>query len=118
MEEKAAGGLEYIDAFSGKTGHPNYKQFSLDLIRFTRQFHIANTSMDSSKCAGVIYVLATRFPELKISVENIEKECKISKTTFCKFSKEVDKTLNTDATYSQKTKRKMRHLFKKHSIPV
>lgn len=118
MEEKAAGGLEYIDAFSGKSGHPNYKDFSVKLINFSRHFKISNTSMDSSKCAGVIYILATRFPTLRISAEDIEKECDISKTTFCKFSKEVDKILNTEAIHSQKTKRKLRHLFKKYGIPT
>jgi Transcription factor TFIIB repeat len=117
MEEKAAGGLEHIDAFSGKNGHPNYKQFSLDLINFTRQFKIADTSMDSSKCAGVIYIVAMRFSELKISTENIERECDISKSTFCKFSREVDKILNTDEEHSQKCKRKLHHLFKKYDIP-
>jgi len=116
MEEKAAGGLEHIDAFSGEQGHHNYKQFSLDLIRFTRHFKIADTSMDSSKCAGVIYILAMRFPQLKISVEDIERECDISKTTFCKFSKEVVKVLYTDVVHSQKTKAKLRHLFKKYQI--
>lgn len=116
MEERAAGGVS--TAFSGELGHPNYKEFALQLIKFTRHFKIADTSMDSSKCAGVIYIITTRFPELKVSVENIENECNISKTTFTKFSKEVDKILHTEAPHAQRTKRKLRHLFKKYNVPI
>lgn len=118
MEEQAAGGAASVEAFSGELGHPNYKEFALQLIKFTRHFKIANTSMDSSKCAGVIYIIAMRFPDLKVGVENIETECAISKTTFTKFAKEVDKVLHTQYQHAQLTKRKLRHLFKKYNIPL
>lgn len=98
--------------------HPNYKRFALDLIRFTQTFKIADTSMDSSKCAGIIYILSTRIGDLNILPEHIERECNISKSTFLKFSNEIDRFLNTYDPDSQKTKRKMRHLFKKYDIPV
>jgi hypothetical protein len=98
--------------------HPNYKRFALDLIRFTQTFKIADTSMDSSKCAGIIYILSTRIPELDILPEHIERECNISKSTFLKFANEIDRFLNTYDPDSQKTKRKMRHLFKKYDIPL
>jgi hypothetical protein len=106
------------DDYLPSNGHPNYKRFALDLIRFTQTFKIADTSMDSSKCAGTIYILSIRVDDLEIPIEDIEKECDISKTTFCKFSKEVDRILNTDHPNYKKTKRKLRHLFKKYDIPL
>jgi len=111
--------LEELDDESEvETDHPNYKQFALDLIRFAQCFKISDASMDSSKCAGTIYIIAMRFDGLNIPVENIEKECDISKTTFCKFSKEIERIMNTDNPRAQKTKRKLRHLFKKYEIPL
>ena len=111
--------IEEIEEFDEATGdHPNYKQFALDLIKFAQCFKISDASMDSSKCAGSIYIITSRFSDLGVSAEDIETECDISKTTFCKFSKEIERMLNTDNPRAQKTKRKLRHLFNKYEIPM
>jgi hypothetical protein len=113
-EVGASGGVEAKETDK----HPNYKGFALDLIRFAQHFRIAAASMDSSKCAGIIYILSTHVENLTVPIDSIEKECDISKSTFCKFSKEIDKMINTDNPGCQKTKRKLRHLFKKYEIPT
>jgi transcription initiation factor TFIIIB Brf1 subunit/transcription initiation factor TFIIB len=94
----------------------SYKEFATRLIRFTKKYRIAVSSIMSSKCAGVIYILSTRVKELNIKRETIEKECNISKSTFGRFAKEVMIILASTDPKIFKVKSRLSNIFKKHSI--
>lgn len=72
---------------------PNYKDFSVKLIRFTEIKRIAKSSIMSSKCAGTIHILSVKRKELKINKDMIEKECNISRSTFSRFNKDLEKII-------------------------
>lgn len=97
---------------------PNYKEFSCKLIRFTKKYRIAESSIMSSKCAGVVYILSTKRKELQIKRDMIEKECSISKSTFSRFSQSVFGVLNSDELLYKKVKNRLKNLFKKYQIPI
>lgn len=100
-------------------GRPNYKEFACKLIRFTIKYRIAESSIMSSKCAGVVYILSTKRKELQIKRDMIEQECSISKSTFSRFSQAVFGVLNSeDDTKNVKVKSRLRNLFKKYQIPI
>ncbi len=66
-----------------------YKSFVMQLIKFTIDKHIADSSVTSSKCAGAIYILALKCDELKLKWNHIQTKCKISKSTFARFANAV-----------------------------
>lgn len=97
---------------------PNYKLFTLSLIKFTQKYRIAESSIMSSKCAGAIYILALKRKELNITRDMIEAECSISKSTFSRFHKAVFTVLESDDTINKKTKSRLRNLLKKYQIII
>ena len=99
-------------------GRPNYKEFAIRLIKFTKKYRIADSSILSSKCAGAIYIISTRRKELQLKRDQIEKECCISKSTFSRFSQAVLTVLNTNEEKYQKVKSRLRNLFKKYQLPI
>lgn len=65
-----------------------YEEFCFELILRAekKKLHIIKDSRDTTKCAGVIYMLCRRIPELrKITKEDIELNCDVSKTTFIRY---------------------------------
>ena len=97
---------------------PNYKEFAMKLIKFTKKYRIAESSIMSSKCAGVVYILSIKRKELNIKRDMIEKECCISKSTFGRFSQAVFVMLNSDEDKYKKVRSRLRNLFKKYQIPL
>jgi transcription initiation factor TFIIIB Brf1 subunit/transcription initiation factor TFIIB len=95
-----------------------YKQFTFDLIRFTQVFRISDSSNDNSKCSGVIFILNRRCKDVDVSPEQIEEKCKISKNTFHEFAKVVEAVLTTNDRRYAKMQKKLRHLYKKHGVPL
>lgn len=93
-----------------------YYSFVERLIRFSIKFRIADNSVASSKCAGAIYVIALRCPELNITTEKIIRECQTSKSTFRRFSDAINNILN--AGDSSRLRNKLKHLFKTHEISL
>ena len=89
---------------------PNYKRFACQLIRISDKYKIAISSIMSSKCAGAIYILSLKRKELKIKKEMIENKCEISKSTFNRFYKEINKILQPDSTHIAKPE--LEDLFK------
>jgi len=83
----------YFEDLEIPRDHPEYKSFVTDLIRFTCEKHVAESSIISSKCAGAIFILTSRRSELDITKERIQQACNISKSTFIRFVKQVDKAL-------------------------
>jgi transcription initiation factor TFIIIB Brf1 subunit/transcription initiation factor TFIIB len=73
------------------------------------KMHLLHDSKNNTKCIGAIYVLVQRFPKMKeeISIERIEKVCKISKTTVNRYSKMVFKYVNI-----------FKVIFKRYRIPM
>jgi transcription initiation factor TFIIIB Brf1 subunit/transcription initiation factor TFIIB len=100
------------------TGHPNYRYFAERLIRFTRKYHIATSSIISSACAGAIYIIAMRCKELNIKREMIERECDISKSTFGRFSEEVKKFMTSTDPKRENARSRLRRVFKESRIPI
>lgn len=96
----------------------NYKKFAIRLIYFTYKYRIADNSIPSSKCAGIIYILATKKSELTIKRNEIEKECGISKSTFSRFYQEVNKVIEIDNDKLLKVKKRLIHLFNKFKVPI
>ena len=88
-----------------------YKKFLIDLIAKAeeKKIHMIHDSKHTTKCVGAIYMLVDRVPKLKktISVEQIEKECDISKTTFIRYYTILGKYSN-----------QLKNVFKKHKIPM
>lgn len=100
------------------TGHPNYRYFAERLIRFTRKYHIAMSSVMSSTCAGAVYIIASRCKELNIKRDMIERECQISKSTFSRFSEEVKKFMSSTDPERERPRRRLIKVFKENRIPV
>jgi len=94
-----------------------FKEFAARLIQFITYFRICASSTDSSKCAGVIYIIISAYPELKVTTTAIEKECSISKTTFIKIVNAVRNLIYAEESGKSKTRAKLRHLFKKYDMP-
>ncbi len=92
------------------------KEFTITLIKFMTYFRICSSSNESSKCAGIIHTIALCLPELKITHTMIEKECKISKTTFIKIINTIRDLLYTDEEGKNITKYKLRHIFNKYGL--
>lgn len=107
----------FIDRYFESLGIPiKWKEFTVQLIRFSIKYRIAKSSIMSSKCAGVIYVLSLRLKELKVTREMISMECNISKSTFNRFHKAVSEMLNTSDPRKKRVRNRLRHLFDKHKI--
>ena len=91
--------------------HKNYKPFLHDLINRAEKnrIHVLHDSKNNTKCAGVIYMLTDRIPELKkrINKDDIEAKCEISKTTFTRYYKVLCSFY-----------RKIKKSFKKYKIPM
>jgi transcription initiation factor TFIIIB Brf1 subunit/transcription initiation factor TFIIB len=95
-----------------------YLIFAQRLIRFTIKYHIAESSIMSSKCAGTIYLLSIRLPHLNIKRNIIEQECRISKSTFTRFSQSIIAYLKSSDVQYKKARSRLRRIFKKNSIPL
>ena len=96
----------------------NYREFATQLIKFTIKYNIASSSVMSSKCAGVIHIISAGCPELGIKKDQIEAECKISKSTFIRFSNAVYKMLRDTDPKNNKVRSRLSRLFKKYLIPI
>ena len=88
-----------------------YKPFIINIINKLEELniHLLHDSKNNTKCIGAIYLLTQRIPKLKqnITKEKIEKECKISKTTFIRYFKIIN------AYYKV-----VKVIFKRHAIPM
>ena len=88
-----------------------YKPFVINIIKKLEEsnIHLLHDSKNNTKCIGAIYLLIQRIPKLKqkISKEKIEKECKISKTTFIRYFKIINLYYKT-----------IKVIFKRYSIPM
>lgn len=91
-----------------------YFEFATTLIRFTNKYKIASSSVPGTKTAGVIFILSTRFKNLKITCADIQNACNISPSTFKRFNTAVVNVLNSDTV----VKKRLVHLFKKFNIPL
>jgi hypothetical protein len=102
---------DYIGRYFPLLGIPDkYRQFVVDMIARAEQkcLHICNENRTSTKCVGVIYILCMRIPELRnITRDVIARECKISKTTFVRYSA----TLLNNWPLIKK-------IFKRHHVPM
>lgn len=103
---------------SDKSNVCNYRLFVVRIIEFTIAKHIAESSVISSKCAGAVYILSQCCPKLEITCEKIQKECKISKSTFVRFAKSVKAVLNYDGDRPRfiRRRKQLQHIHKKFGI--
>ncbi len=107
-----------------------YRSFIKQLIKFTLDKHIADSSIPSSKCAGAIYILTLKREELNVRWNDIQTKCKISKSTFTRFAKAVlDAAVASCATPEKtrnhymkcsicRTAQQLKHIFKIHNVPL
>lgn len=81
--------IDYLSQYFEALKLPKkYKKFTIELIYRAEEksLHIIKDSRDTTKCAGTIYMLCSRVPELKyITKEKIEENCDVSKTTFLRY---------------------------------
>lgn len=88
-----------------------YKDFVIDIINRAERakLHIKYDSRTNTKAVGGIYLLIERIPELRkrINKDKIEKECKISKTTFTRYYMIINNYY-----------RKFKKIFKFHKIKM
>ena len=96
----------------------DYFGFSIKLIHFTTKFRLAENSNPSSKCAGTIWIIASKYKKLKITMKEIEKKCEISSSTFKRFSKIVVSLLKDEEPAKHRLYKKLRHLFNKYQVPL
>lgn len=93
-----------------------HKEFCRSLIRFTIKYRIAENTVISTKCAGVIYILAKKL-DMDISREDIERNCEISKSTFARFQQSVYAEMYGKDPHKEKLRSRLIHIFKKAKIP-
>ena len=93
-----------------------YYEFVKRLIEFTYHFQIAESSVLNSKCIGAIWIMATRCPELGLLQDQLATECKISKSTFKRFSTIIENLLSSQSPKEDRLKKKLKHLFHKYNI--
>nr|QQV29294.1 hypothetical protein K-LCC10_0039 [Kaumoebavirus] len=74
-----------------------YKPFAEKFIEYCRINHIAVNSVSSTKCAGIIYLLAQRDPKMKVTDKEIQDQCGISKSTLLRFAKVINTIINLSA---------------------
>lgn len=103
---------------NNKKEEVNYMEFSKLLIRFANKFKIAEHSIPSSQCAGVIYILSLKCGELCLSKDEIQEKCSVSKSTFKRFAKDISLFLENRDEKKKILRRKLRHLFNKFNIPL
>jgi transcription initiation factor TFIIIB Brf1 subunit/transcription initiation factor TFIIB len=103
--------LDYIDQYFPSLNIPyEYKQFVVDIIDRSdkKDIHIENDCRTTTKCIGVIYLLANRVKALKhITKELINKDCKTKPSTFIKHYN----LLMSNGSI-------LKPIFKKHKIPM
>jgi len=117
LPEEIVPALGY-ENFNTDVEHPDYYDFVERLIRFSIKFKVAMSSIASSKCAGALFMLATRCPGLKITVQKISKVCDISISTFKRYYTVINDLLTTPDPRKKRLKNKLKHLFKKYRIPI
>jgi transcription initiation factor TFIIIB Brf1 subunit/transcription initiation factor TFIIB len=96
----------------------DYIEFAESLVWFTIKYRIAESSIMSSKCAGTIFILSVKLPNLNIKRTDIENTCKISKSTFNRFYCNVFRALSSTDPGKKKMRSRLRHIFKKHRVPI
>jgi transcription initiation factor TFIIIB Brf1 subunit/transcription initiation factor TFIIB len=95
-----------------------YKIFAERLIRFTEKYHIVPGSIVSSKCAGAIYLITNKLPELGVTTRHIVAGCRISKSTFTRFYVSIQETLNGVDPAKDRVRSRLRRIFKKNGVPL
>jgi transcription initiation factor TFIIIB Brf1 subunit/transcription initiation factor TFIIB len=95
-----------------------YMKFCQSLVKFAIKYRIAQSSIISSKCAGSIYIIAIKATDLQIKRNDIENECKISKSTFGRFSQSILEFMSGHAPEYKKVRSRLRHIFKKNQVPI
>ena len=100
----------------------NYREFATQLIRYTIRRRISSSSVPKSRCAGVLYILAQKCPELNLDRELISQNCNISKSTVVRFANPILKLLKCGDCKESDPKmyrrfRELKHIFNKYDIP-
>jgi transcription initiation factor TFIIIB Brf1 subunit/transcription initiation factor TFIIB len=91
--------------------------FAYRLIRFTTSYHIAESSVVSSKCAGTVYIIAKQ-KSMKITKKDIITACNLSFSTFNRFYKEVVEFLHNTQPNKTRAVSRMKKIFKVGDIPI
>lgn len=109
---------QYFQSLRIPEDKPKYRHFVERLIKFAGKFGIADSSIISSKCAGAIYVLSIKCPELNITLKAIERDCHISKSTFTRFYKAISDILDMtpESEFDQKMRARLLEIFRKSRI--
>lgn len=97
-----------------------YIKFCEDLIKFTNSYHIATSSITTSKCAGALFILITN-KATPMQISDIEAGCSCVKTTAKRYADAVkaflalptDIGVNVDLAQERLIK-----LFAKHDVPL
>jgi hypothetical protein len=116
-------GLDY------QVDNRNYYRFCVRIVQFTIKYHIALSSIISSKCAGVLYMLSCRYPE--IDKHQITTVCKCSLSTAIRYAKEIESFITSNVIppcdpeeVSQRVKmmelakRRIKHIFNTNGIMI
>jgi hypothetical protein len=93
-------------------------KFCEQLIKFTIVYGISADSQPNTRAVGAIRFVALRRPDLGLQSLPLDTVCKISKSTFARFVKNVDSVLlDTAGTErSASLRRKLLHLCRRHRI--
>lgn len=114
--ESDAGGGRCIDARL-----ENYIEFARRLIRFTNKYHIATSSVTTSKVAGALFIMFTNCENFPISIAQIEAACSCVKTTAKRYADEIKNflALRYDVGVNVEiAQARLRNLFRTHGIPL
>lgn len=115
----------FVQAITGPVPPPptleNYIEFARKLIRFTNKYHIATSSVTTSKVAGALYIMYCNCEGFPITIVQIEAACSCVKTTAKRYADEIRKFLaltpdtgvNVDIAQAR-----LRCLFATHGIPL
>ncbi len=95
-----------------------YFEFAENLIKFGDVHRIAVTSSPKSKCAGVIWILACRCPNLNIVSETIQNKCQTTPGTFKKYGNCFDNLIMSNDPTKSVVRSKLIKLFNRYNISI
>lgn len=107
----------YFDLMDLDASHNNNLfMFCNLLIYLSMKKHISDSSIPSSKCAAVIYLLAYSYNDIATE-DDIINYCQISKGTYQKFTNRILAILKNKNKYG-KLYKMIRHLYNKYDVKL
>ena len=97
-------------------GLVQYKNFCVELMLFVQVKKLITDCILTTQCSGCICLLSDNCKELNISKDNINKHCNVSKSTFTKYSEQVNHLINTKEEKTKMASIRIKNIFFRNKI--